>query len=227
MNIIDQPTYNFLVPLVSTNRPMIPWLQDTNSAQGDVWKRWNVVYRDVRILDTQNRLRGVYNLTANDLGNAQNRQTLKSMILEVARAEDTDGDRLLDAWESGHFGNLDAQPQADTDGDGASNFEEMLFASNPRSAESRPQLTSQIVLENKKDHLAAVFRRLAGQIANYQIEVSPDLSSWSAMYTDYMVTDAWRNLCDGTGAAQTTVLILPPVKEAPRRFLRVRATPKL
>ena len=56
----------------------IPLLQDT--ADADVWGEWDVTYRDVVILDAENRRVGVYNLTQSNLEDAANYDTLKSML---------------------------------------------------------------------------------------------------------------------------------------------------
>lgn len=57
----------------------LPWLQDTGTA--NVWTLWNVTYRDVVILDAENKVAGVYNLTSQDLANPDNYAALKAMIL--------------------------------------------------------------------------------------------------------------------------------------------------
>jgi hypothetical protein len=59
----------------------IPWLQDTGLV--DAWTQWNVTYRDVILLDEENRIIGVYNLTSHDLQVPENYDTLKQMILDA------------------------------------------------------------------------------------------------------------------------------------------------
>ena len=59
----------------------IPLLQDTTTA--NVWGLWAVTYRDVVILDAQNRKVGVYNLTEHDLSVEANRNTLKSLLRDA------------------------------------------------------------------------------------------------------------------------------------------------
>jgi endonuclease/exonuclease/phosphatase family metal-dependent hydrolase len=55
---------------------------------------------------------------------------------------DRDGDNLSDAYENKHFGNLISQnSQGDADGDGASNFLEMLLGSSPVSPTNNPEQT--------------------------------------------------------------------------------------
>jgi hypothetical protein len=58
---------------------VLPWLQD--DAATDVWAAWEVAYRDVVVLDPDNRVTAVYNLTANDLGDPARYDELKALIL--------------------------------------------------------------------------------------------------------------------------------------------------
>jgi hypothetical protein len=60
----------------------IPWLQDT-SAQ-DVWSDWKVTYRDVIVLDGDNKVAGIYNLTDHDLAVTANYDSLKALLVKVA-----------------------------------------------------------------------------------------------------------------------------------------------
>ncbi len=61
----------------------IPWLQDSMAEQ--VWTKWQVTYRDVIILDENNELIGVYNLTEHNLADASSYDELK-LMLETAAA---------------------------------------------------------------------------------------------------------------------------------------------
>ncbi len=60
----------------------IPWLQDTSSE--DVWGTWGVTYRDVVVLNTDNTVYAVYNVTANNLGTASNYTALLNLFLAAA-----------------------------------------------------------------------------------------------------------------------------------------------
>lgn len=66
----------------------LPWLQDTDvnsDGQSDIWDvSWNVEFRDVVIVDSDNTRLGAFNLTTNDLGNAANFSLLKDTVLAVA-----------------------------------------------------------------------------------------------------------------------------------------------
>ena len=57
----------------------LPWLQDL--AAVNAWTSWAVAYRDVFVLDDENRVFAVYNLTSRDLANAANYSELKSLLL--------------------------------------------------------------------------------------------------------------------------------------------------
>jgi hypothetical protein len=61
----------------------LPILQDTAAAA--VWTAWAVTYRDVVILDRDNRQVTVYNLTVNDLSNPANYDTLKTLLRAARR----------------------------------------------------------------------------------------------------------------------------------------------
>lgn len=63
----------------------LPWLQETMASR--IWEPWAVTYRDVIVLDGQNRAFGVYNLTANDLALDANYAAMKALILEAWEAE--------------------------------------------------------------------------------------------------------------------------------------------
>ena len=61
--------------LVAEGREL-PWLQDADlnaNSLSDVWtESWDITFRDVVILDGQNKVVSVYNLTSHDLGNPDN-----------------------------------------------------------------------------------------------------------------------------------------------------------
>ncbi len=57
-------------------------LQDTESAKA--WDSWYVTYRDVVILDAQDRVAGIYNLTENNLADAEKYEVLKAFLRQAA-----------------------------------------------------------------------------------------------------------------------------------------------
>lgn len=61
----------------------LPWLQDTPA--DSVWASWDVTYRDVVVLDRENRKAAVYNLTVHDLSVEANYDSLKALLIEQAR----------------------------------------------------------------------------------------------------------------------------------------------
>ena len=62
----------------------LPWLQDSTTE--NVWTVWDVGYRDVFIVDQENRLVDVYNLTTYDLANPESYETLKGLLVAAADA---------------------------------------------------------------------------------------------------------------------------------------------
>ena len=65
----------------------IPWLQDLDlngDGWSDVWRSWNVTYRDVVILDAENARVGTFNLTTHDLRIPENYNTLRQMFVDAA-----------------------------------------------------------------------------------------------------------------------------------------------
>ncbi len=60
----------------------IPLCQDQQGQ--NVWVSWKATYRDVVILDPENRPVAVFNLTTHGLGTPANYDSLKALILEIA-----------------------------------------------------------------------------------------------------------------------------------------------
>jgi len=57
----------------------LPWLQDTTDE--DVWDTWDVTYRDVIILDGNNELYDVFNLTTYGLSDSDNYEALMDLLI--------------------------------------------------------------------------------------------------------------------------------------------------
>ena len=71
----------------ATNGRTLPWLQDVDAnsdGQSDVWSSWGATWRDVVIVDGDNRRVATYNVTANNLATAENYAALRDMILDAA-----------------------------------------------------------------------------------------------------------------------------------------------
>lgn len=206
-----------------TSGRTLPWLQD--NVQALVKFSWDAVYRDVRILDPQNRLQGVFNLTERDLGVEANYATLKQMFLAAAKATDSDADKLPDAWEEHHFGApMNVHPDDDPDHDGSDNFTELAFGTHPREPHSRPTLSPRLASVGTQRVLAVTLRRPAGAALNYLFATSPDLTTWSTVPGEVSLFDSARNRFDGTGTVETLYTL--PAGEQAARFLRVRALPR-
>lgn len=85
----------------------IPWLQDhdvNGDGWSDVWRSWNVTYRDVVILDAENNRVGIFNLTTHDLQVPQNYNALRQMFIDAASAPEPAGLTLLVIGAAGLLG---------------------------------------------------------------------------------------------------------------------------
>ena len=61
----------------------IPWLQDVGAV--NVWQSWQVTYRDVIVLDHDNKVIRIYNLTTNDLADSAKYAALRGILLDASR----------------------------------------------------------------------------------------------------------------------------------------------
>ncbi len=60
----------------------LPLLQDTATA--NVWGVWAVAYRDVFVIDWDNRVVAIYNLTEHDLAQPANYAAMKDVLRQAA-----------------------------------------------------------------------------------------------------------------------------------------------
>src|SRR5204863_9849079 len=108
---------------------------------------------------------------------------------------DTDGDRLDDAFELRYFGTLDYTFDGDADGDGYTNGEEYFFLSNPALASGRPTgppaIPRNIATFVEDGPLTLAWDGRDG--VTYKVQESADLGIW-------------------------TTSPIAPVKTAPNRF---------
>jgi len=95
---------------------------------------------------------------------------------------DMDADRLPDIWERAVFGNLNARGDADSDGDGISNYDEFMAGTNPLDASDFPRLELQRISPSRWN-LSVLGRKpegvgLSQAKRRYQMERSNDLQTW-------------------------------------------------
>ena len=74
---VNEHGYAHANPSITDGRD-IAWLQDTPTE--NAWGRWNVVYRDVVVLDGEGTVAGVLNVTDNSLEEAVHQETLRGYI---------------------------------------------------------------------------------------------------------------------------------------------------
>lgn len=68
-------------PSITMNRTL-PWLQDVVAV--DVWTSWGVTWRDVWILDVENRPVAIYNLTVHNLADPVQYAELKALLVAAS-----------------------------------------------------------------------------------------------------------------------------------------------
>jgi hypothetical protein len=124
----------------------------------------------------------------------------------AAGTNDYDGDGLSDAWERYYFLSLTAaQPGADADEDGRSNFIEAMTGTDPTDAASRFDMRSQ--LEAPTGHLLLQWPSATGR--TYRIEASSDLRTFVPVQTGVAATPPTNQLSvvrDATNAFYRVLL---------------------
>lgn len=216
VNLIDSSANNYLI----INRTL-PWLQDT--AQVHAQSSWQAEYRDVRILDWQNEVQAVFNLTVHDLAAATNRAALKTLFLEIAKSSDTDQDGLPDSWEIHYFGNLSHGPDEDPDFDGYNNRTEFAFGTDPRDPKSFAPMKASLSRQASAAPVVYSFRRRAGSIMSYFLETSVRPNGGWSVDPAVLTVQPARNLYDGTGTEEVVCWPTEAALKGPVQFMRVRS----
>jgi len=128
---------------------------------------------------------------------------------------DTDNDRLADAWEVLHFGDINSQDEnGDPDGDSFNNFSEFAFASVPGSG-----TVPAVVFENGETGSSFSFRHRIGAGIDYEVECSTDLRNWRTAGEDDLILGSTVQL--GAGVGRTSYQLASPTGEI--KYIRVRA----
>lgn len=129
-NIHDQFSFVLRVPCESPE-PGIPSTSETV-----VLAKQPISYRRVKVtLDGQPLAisRGGAEFTPGLMDRGRSERI--DLVLGTALA-DTDDDGMADSWEQQYFGNLNATPDADADGDGVTNLQEYRSGTDPKDPQS-------------------------------------------------------------------------------------------
>jgi hypothetical protein len=78
---VNQAGYDAANEQITDGRDL-PWLQDT--VEVNAWNLWGVGWRDLYVLDGENRVVGNYNLTEHNLSLPPEYDGLKALLLEAA-----------------------------------------------------------------------------------------------------------------------------------------------
>jgi hypothetical protein len=180
---------------------------------------WGASYRDVRILDSSNRLVGVYNLSLHDLTYGMNYYELLNLLMTAANAGDGDKDGLPDAWEERYLHGLAAGKNDDSDGDGVTNEFELAFGTDPLDPLSTPAVN---VRFDSASRFSMSLIRWGGTQFSFTAETSANLLGW----TNRSISVTSVGLFDGTGRQKATYSLTRSTSALPTGFIRLNAKPK-
>ena len=137
---------------------------------------------------------------------------------------DSDDNNLNDAWEITHFGSVGAtEYTADDDGDGYTNFEEMVFDLDPNIRDSaKASFAIQIVHHSGTNMMEFTFRR---PLNFSSLDVSYQLERCSNLCVDDWTADPAEKILSDDGITQWVTFLLPLDQE--RAFYRCQVSPTL
>jgi hypothetical protein len=137
-----------------------------------------------------------------------NGNTSQFSSTQLVTATDSDGDGMPDNYEAANPGVTD--PNADNDGDGLTNYQEMLAGTDPRSGATRFQIT--LTAGNGND-IQLTFCSVIGK--TYRLEYRSDL-----------VAGSWLTLSDQIFATSTSTQVTDPgVRSLGKRYYRLVVEP--
>jgi len=61
---------------------VLPWLQDQKPP--DAWHLWQAEFRDVNVVDDENKVVSIYNLTIHNLADSTNYAQLRTILINAA-----------------------------------------------------------------------------------------------------------------------------------------------
>lgn len=148
--------------------------------------------------------------------------TMPSNAAEVTanyQLNDSDGNKLNDAWEVSHFGETGTVSyDADEDGDGYTTFEEMVFNLDPNKRDSA-RASIQLADHQGTTMLEFTFRRPL----NFEsLDVSYQLENCNDLCEDDWAPDSTVGSLTDDGETQWVTFLLPLDQE--RTFYRYKAT---
>lgn len=114
-----------------------------NASAGDFYTLRLIVESGLPLTDPNAVLSGdtIYLVVKNSAGDQDSKQIAVAGRGTISRVDfgslDTNGNGILDDWETRYFGALGVDPNADPDGDGASNLREFQEGTNPKVADAR------------------------------------------------------------------------------------------
>lgn len=204
----------------------IPWVQDT--ATVTAWPRTAAlvaddIFRDLFILNAKNEIVERFRILAFPVTSQNNYNSLKQKLITAAVAIDSDADTIPDAYETTFARNLIPNAASDLDLDSVSLFYEFAFGTSPGDANARPRFTLE---RDSLKRLRIRYRRWAGNLLDYTIQTSSDLTTWTRSPIQDTPFRENRVLLEPAGYLETTLLLPEYQQAAPFEYFRILPTVK-
>ena len=216
----------------------LSWMRETTTFRP--WQTWRVPitsrpgqeirWRDIVIVDENNKFIAVQNLTENPITDPANYTRLRNTLIAAATTADSDVDGIPDRWELDQTagpstpGSLNPIGTLTPTPSGVAGL--LAYAFSMSLPENRSALLPSVSLArvNGQDHLQLQYRRrlgLEGERLGYLPERTGTGTAWRYTPADWIQTGS-TNPLDGSGTEVITVRRTSPVVPGGMEMVRLR-----